>query len=68
MSAVLERSEAMQLILLAQQGDEKAQEVLVEKNLALVKSIVRKFLGRGVEFEDRLHGPCQSHPKFQRRL
>ena len=68
MSAVLERSEAMHLILLAQQGDEKAQEVLVEKNLALVKSIVRKFLGRGVEFEDLFQIGCMGLVKAIRNF
>jgi len=68
MSAVLERDEAMHLILLAQQGDEKAQEVLVEKNLALVKSIVRKFLGRGVEFEDLFQIGCMGLVKAIRNF
>ena len=36
----------------AQQGDEKAKERLVEKNIALVKSLVKKFLNRGYEYED----------------
>ncbi len=40
------------LIARSQQGDKKAREVLIEKNLGLVHSIVRRFLGRGVEAED----------------
>lgn len=58
MSAVLSREEAARLLALAQQGDEDAQAELVEKNLALVKSIVRKFLGRGAEFEDLYQIGC----------
>ncbi len=42
----------MALIERAQAGDAAAQETLVAANLALVKSIVRGFLGRGVEYDD----------------
>jgi len=41
-----------QLILAAQQGDEKAKETLVMENGGLVWSIVRRFQGRGHELED----------------
>lgn len=44
--------ETMALIERAQAGDAAAQETLVAANLALVKSIVRGFLGRGVEYDD----------------
>lgn len=40
------------LIERAQTGDKKAREVLVENNLGLVRVIVRRFLGRGLEAED----------------
>lgn len=42
----------MALIQRAQAGDAAAQETLVAANLALVKSVVRGFLGRGVEYDD----------------
>ncbi len=41
-----------ELILLAQAGDERANETLVIENTALVKSIALKFKDRGTEFED----------------
>ncbi len=44
--------EASVLIARSQSGDKGAREVLVEKNLGLVHSIVRRFLGRGVDAED----------------
>lgn len=44
--------ETLRLITLAQQGDEAAKERITESNLALVKSIVKRYLGRGVEYED----------------
>lgn len=40
------------LIARSQAGDKEAREVLIEKNLGLVHTIVRRFLGRGVEPED----------------
>lgn len=40
------------LIAKSQQGDKKAREVLIEKNLGLVHAIIRRFVGRGVEQED----------------
>lgn len=42
----------LELIRAAQQGDDGAMEKLVRHNTALVKSIVKKYLGRGVEFDD----------------
>lgn len=49
---LLSHEETLKLIVLAQAGNEQAQETLVRSNMALVKSIVKKFLGRGVEFDD----------------
>lgn len=40
------------LIARSQTGDKEAREVLIEKNLGLVHTIVRRFIGRGVEPED----------------
>ena len=41
-----------ELISRAQSGDEKATEILIVENTALVKSIALKFRDRGTEFED----------------
>ena len=41
-----------ELITKAQSGDERATEILVVENTALVKSIALKFRDRGTEFED----------------
>ena len=40
------------LIARSQAGDKDAREVLIEKNLGLVHSIVRRFVGRGYDPED----------------
>ena len=45
-------NDTLRLIQYAQNGDAKAKEDLVNSNIALVKSIVKRFLNRGYEYED----------------
>ncbi len=49
---LLSHEETLSLIKKAQNGDEEAKDRLVRKNIALVKSLVKKFLNRGYEYED----------------
>lgn len=42
----------LELIKLAQDGDSKACETLVEQNVGLIWSVVKKFMNRGYEAED----------------
>jgi len=49
---LLTHEETIELLKNARCGDKAAKETLVVRNAALVKSIVKKFLGRGAEFED----------------
>ncbi|MGI5849821.1 MAG: SigB/SigF/SigG family RNA polymerase sigma factor [Christensenellales bacterium] len=51
-NGVLKHEESLRLIIAAQNGDEEAKETLIIRNTALVKSIVKRFLNRGVDFED----------------
>ena len=44
--------ESISLILRAQAGDEQALAQMVAENLALVKFVVKRYLGRGVEYDD----------------
>ncbi len=44
--------ETLSLIEAAQQGEEEALEKVVAANIALVRSIVRKYLNRGTEYDD----------------
>ncbi len=41
-----------ELILLAQGGDNYAREQLLAENVPLVKSLIKKFLGRGFDYDD----------------
>ncbi|MFA5524618.1 MAG: RNA polymerase sporulation sigma factor SigF [Tissierellales bacterium] len=55
---LLSHSETMDLIKKAQQGDENAQALLVDHNLGLVKSVLRRFVNRGHEPEDLYQLGC----------
>lgn len=46
------------LIQKSHEGDKKAREVLIEKNLGLVHHIVKRFLGRGYDPEDLFQIGC----------
>ncbi len=47
-----------ELIRLAQQGDKTAGETLITENSALVWSVARRFMGRGVEADDLYQLGC----------
>lgn len=55
---ILEHEETMELILKAQAGDLKAEEMLVNHNLGLVRSVLRRFANRGYEREDLFQLGC----------
>ena len=48
----------LELILRAKKGDKEAQSILIEKNLGLVWSIVKKFQNRGYEADDLFQIGC----------
>lgn len=52
MSESIEKSDNLTLIQAAQEGDREAMEALISQNMGLVKTISRRFIGRGVEYED----------------
>ena len=53
-ATLLTHSDTMELIKKAQSGDMQARERLVASNIALVKSLVRRYMNRGVEYDDLL--------------
>jgi len=55
---LLEQDETIDLIKLAQNGDVNAKSMLVENNSPLIKSIIKRFRGRGVEYEDLFQLGC----------
>lgn len=50
--------ETLALLKRAHEGDKKAREQLVEENMGLVYTVVRRFLGRGCEQEDLVQIGC----------
>ena len=45
-TTILTREQELDLLVKAQNGDKAAKDFLVEVNLPLVKSVVRKYKGR----------------------
>jgi len=55
---ILGHEETMELIVKAQAGDVRAQELLVSHNLGLVRSVIKRFINRGYEKEDLFQLGC----------
>lgn len=49
---MLSHEETMRLIALAQKGDEESSTVLLTENAPLLKSIIKRYLGKHVEYDD----------------
>ena len=49
---MLEKDLTLDLLRKAKTGDKSAKETLLVENSSLLKSIVKRFLGRGVEYDD----------------
>lgn len=49
---MLSHEETMALILRAQKGDEEASTVLLTENAPLLKSIIKRYLGKHIEYDD----------------
>lgn len=55
---LLSHEETMALIKKAQSGDEEAKNILVNNNIGLVKSVLKRFNNRGYELEDLFQLGC----------
>lgn len=51
-------TETVELIMRAQQGDREASERLVSENTGLIRSVTRRFIGRGTEADDLYQLAC----------
>lgn len=49
---MLNEEQTFRYIRAAKAGDDSAKEALLQNNVSLLKSIVRRYLGKGVEFDD----------------
>jgi RNA polymerase sporulation-specific sigma factor len=55
---MLDDLSTIQYIRLAKGGDNSAKETLVEHNVSLVKCIVKRYLGKGVDYDDLFQIAC----------
>ena len=55
---MLEQEVVLQLVRKAQEGDEDAKTQLVEENSPLIKSVIRRYLGKGLEYDDLYQLGC----------
>ncbi len=53
-----EQEEVLNLIKRAQNGDDEAKSILVERNSPLVKSMLRRYRNKGVEYDDLFQLGC----------
>lgn len=55
---MLKSEEVLELVKLAQSGDEDAKEKLTKENSPLIKSVIRRFVNKGVEYDDLFQLGC----------
>ena len=55
---MLSNEENLELISLAQQGDEYAKAKLITEHSPLIKSVIHRFCLKGVEYEDLFQLGC----------
>ncbi|MCH5163968.1 MAG: sigma-70 family RNA polymerase sigma factor [Clostridiales bacterium] len=60
---MLSNEDNIRLILLSQQGDESAQTTLINEHAPLIKSIIRHYKNKGVEYEDLYQLGCMGFLK-----
>lgn len=55
---MLNQEQTLDYIRKAKNGDEIAKQIIFENNSALIKSIIRRFQGKGVEYDDLYQIAC----------
>ncbi len=55
---MLDPKKTIELVTLAQAGDEEAKNILVEENSPLIKSVIKRFIGKGIEYDDLFQLGC----------
>ncbi len=66
---LLTREQEYELTLKAHKGDKEARDLMIQSNLGLVIQVAKRFLGRGIPFEDLIEegniGLMKAVEKFQ---
>ena len=60
---MLDVKSTLEYIRLAKTGENEAKEKLIEHNVSLVKCIVKRYLGKGVEYDDLFQIGCMGFLK-----
>lgn len=55
---MVDYSETLKLIKLAQEGDENAKNTLINQNYPLVKSVIRRYRNKGLDYDDLFQLGC----------
>lgn len=54
----MQQDVVIELVLRAKNGDEQAKNTLVQQNQPLIKSLLKRYLGKGVEYDDLFQLGC----------
>ena len=60
---MLDEKSTIEYIRLAKMGNQQAKEQLIEHNVSLVKCIVKRYLGKGVDYDDLFQIGCMGFLK-----
>ena len=60
---MLDDKTTIEYIRRAKEGESKAKETLIEHNVSLVKCIVKRYLGKGVDYDDLFQIACMGFLK-----
>jgi len=55
---MIDYEQTLRLIKLAQNGDEEAKNLLINQNYPLVKSVIRRYRNKGVDYDDLFQLGC----------
>ena len=60
---MLEEKETLSYLRKAKTGDNQAKETLINENVSLIKCIVKRYLGKGVDYDDLFQIACMGFLK-----
>ncbi len=55
---MLDSNKILEYVALAQQGDQDAKTILIEENSPLIKSVIKRFRDKGIEYDDLYQIGC----------
>ncbi len=55
---MLDPAKTLEYVALAQEGDQEAKTILIEENSPLIKSVIKRFRDKGIEYDDLYQLGC----------